>query len=101
MSRMMRYQFEPEVPFKQVEDALLLAVMAVEGLAGESAVRLDAAFNVNQSGRTCLIDAATEVGSAIARVFTGLVTREFGAGSFHVRPVKFIGRRRGLKEIQA
>jgi DNA-directed RNA polymerase specialized sigma24 family protein len=37
---------------------------------------------------TIMIDASTEVGRALNRVFVGLVTREFGAGSFRVERVQ-------------
>ena len=37
--------------------------------------------------RSCVVDAATEVGGAIARIFTGFLTREFGEEAFKVERI--------------
>ena len=38
--------------------------------------------------RTVVIDAATDVGRDLNRIFIGLITREFGSGSFRVERVR-------------
>jgi len=81
------YVFEPGVPQDEVEDTLVLAVLAVEALHGESQTRLDADHAVEWVTRSILIDAATTVGKDLNRLFTGLVVREFGAASFRVHRV--------------
>jgi len=82
-----RYNFDSKIPIQEVEDSLLLAVLAAESLHGRSLVRLDASFRLNTKKRSCVVDSATEVGRAIARIFTGFLTREFGEESFKVERI--------------
>ena len=82
-----RYNFDSKVPIRDVEESLLLAVLAAESLHGRSLVRLDASFCLDSRKRSCIVDAATEVGRAIARIFTGFLTREFGEEAFKVERV--------------
>ncbi len=79
-----RYNFDSKIPFGEIEESLLLAVLAAEGIHGRTRVRLDASFSLDRAKRSCVIDAATEVGRSIARIFTGFVTHEFGEESFKV-----------------
>lgn len=79
-----RYRFADNVPLQEVEESLLLAVLAVESLHGRSPVRLDAAFCLDREKRSCVVDAGSEVGRAIARIFTGFLTRQFGEDAFRV-----------------
>ncbi len=79
-----RYDFDPSVPFGDVEETLILAVLAAEGLHGRSPVRLDAFFSTDLASRSCVLDTATEVGRSIARIFTGFVSHEFGEESFKI-----------------
>lgn len=78
------YRFNGAVSLGEVEESLLLAVLAVESLYGRSPVRLDAAFCLDRDKRSCVVDAGSEVGRAIARIFTGFVTRQFGEDAFRV-----------------
>jgi hypothetical protein len=57
-----RYNFDSKVPIRDVEESLLLAVLAAESLHGRSLVRLDASFCLDSHKRSCVVDAATEVG---------------------------------------
>ena len=82
-----RYNFDSKVPIRDIEESLLLAVLAAESLHGRSLVRLDASFYLDSHKRSCVVDAATEVGRAIARIFTGFLTREFGEEAFKVERV--------------
>ncbi len=82
-----RYNFAETVPLRDVEESLLLAVLATECLHGRSLVRLDASFYLDNKKRSCVVDAATEVGRAIARIFTGFITREFGEKAFKVERI--------------
>ena len=79
-----RYVFTPSALPEEVEASLLLALFAVESLHGEDQVRLDAAHYLDPDGRACVIDAGTEVGRDLNRVFTGFLRREFGADAFTV-----------------
>lgn len=82
-----RYEFLPVVPIGEVEQTLLLAIIATESLHGESQARLDIAHAFDPDRRTCVIDASTAVGRDLNRLFTGLVSREFGPDSFRVERV--------------
>ena len=79
-----RYAFQAAVPAEEVENTLLLAVLAAEGLHGQSRVRLDATYYFDADKHACVIDASTDVGRDICRIFTGFALREFGEGAFDV-----------------
>ena len=80
-----RYRFERDVPLKEAEESLLLAALAAECLHGESRVRLDASYCFSKRRRACVIDASTDVGRDISRIFSGFLSREFGEDSFRVK----------------
>lgn len=73
-----RYRFAEKVPVRDLEETLVLALMAVESLHGPARLRMDARYRLEKQHRTCEIDASTQVGSDLARIFTGYATREFG-----------------------
>ena len=83
-SQVYRYEFLPDVTIKDVEDSLMLSALAVECMHGRSMIRLDAKFRLDLKKRSCVIDAGTEVGRNIAKIFTGFITRQFGEGAFKV-----------------
>ena len=87
MTEVYRYTFNENVPFQDVEESLLLAVLAAECLHGASRVRLDAGYCLDKEGRACVVDAATVVGQDICKIFTGFCIREFGEDSFKVERV--------------
>lgn len=78
------YKFGPKTSMSDVEETLLLAVIAAEGLHGRSKINLDASFMLIEEDRACVIDADNQVGQDIARIFTGLLACEFGEDSFTV-----------------
>jgi len=79
-----QFVFEPDVSLAQAEMSLHLAMFAVEGLIGRVRVRLEAKYHLDESNRAIVIDTHGPVGRMIARVFTGLLLREFGEGAFRV-----------------
>jgi hypothetical protein len=81
------YTFDSTVPIRDVEESLLLAVLAAEALHGRSLIRLDASFRLDTRKRTCVVDAATKVGRAIAMIFTRFLAQEFGEDVFKVERV--------------
>jgi hypothetical protein len=83
-----RYKFTEGVSLRDVEETLLLAVLAAESLHGQSRVRLDAGYSIEKDKPTCVIDAATDVGRDISRIFTGLAIREFGEDAFQVERIE-------------
>jgi len=82
-----RYRFEKDVPMKEARESLLLAVLAAECLHGESRVRLDASYRFSRAKRVCVIDAGTDVGRDISRIFTGFAIKEFGEHAFQVERI--------------
>lgn len=78
------YTFPPDADMAQVEEVLLLATMAAEGLHGRSRVHLDAAFRCDLTAKTAEVDAGNEVGSSIARIFTALLSATIGEPAFKV-----------------
>ncbi|HUW09471.1 MAG TPA: hypothetical protein VM537_07045 [Anaerolineae bacterium] len=81
------YRFDDNLPLPEAEKWLLLSVVAAESLYGRSPVRLDAAFCLDRKQRSCVVDATSDVGRAIARIFTGFLTHQFGEVSFRVERV--------------
>jgi hypothetical protein len=87
------YRFPPDVDMEQVEEVLLLATMAAEGLHGRSRIQLDASYCCDAKAGTAKIDANSEVGAAIARIFTALLSTTIGEAAFRVE--------RTIKEVCA
>jgi len=75
---LVRFIFDKTASMEEVEGTLHLARLAVESLHGEDRVRMDAKFAIDRAAHTCMIDAACEVGRALALIFAGYVRREFG-----------------------
>lgn len=84
---MIRFVFDNAVPLQEAEMSLHLAMFAVEGLIGRVRVRLDAKYEVDEADRAIAIHGSGPTGRLIARVFTGLLLREFGEDSFRVERV--------------
>jgi len=83
-----RYRFTENVSLRDIEETLLLAVLAAESLHGQSRVRLDVAYCIEEGKRACVIDAGTQVGRDISRIFTGFAMCEFGADAFQVERIE-------------
>ncbi len=78
------YQFAPEADMQDAQEALLLAAAAAEGLYGRSRVQLEAEFVCDAKERSAEVAGGTEVGQAIARVFTVLLAGTVGEELFTV-----------------
>lgn len=87
MREVYRYTFSPDVAVEDLESSLLLSIVGVECLHGESQARLDIQHLLDTAARVCVIDASTDVGRDLARLFTGFLNREFGPDSFQVQRV--------------
>lgn len=83
-----RFVLKETVPLDQAEMSLQLAILAAEGLYGGARVRMDVGYHLDEPRRTVVVDANTEVGSAVVRIFTAFLTREFGEHAFEVRRVE-------------
>ncbi|MGB9619458.1 MAG: hypothetical protein ACPL7K_03485 [Armatimonadota bacterium] len=75
-----KFTFDDNVAMDEVERILALSVIPVESIHGESAMLVDGRFAVNKRRRTCLIDAESQLGNDLARVFTGFLNANSGGG---------------------
>jgi hypothetical protein len=82
-----RFRCDPEVPMAEVRESLQVAILAAEGLHGAARVRLDFAYCADDAQRALVLDARAEAGMAVARVFTGFLTQQFGETAFRVERV--------------
>ena len=82
-----RYLFDSTVPMPELENTIVLAIIATESLHGETQARIDISHAFDAERRACVIDATTAVGRDFNRLFVGFVTREFGADCFKVERV--------------
>ena len=87
-----KYKFLSKAALEEAEKTLLLATLAAEGLHGENRVRMDAAYVVDQTLFTIVVDAATAVGEDIASIFTAFVAEELGQNKFFVRRLEQEGQ---------
>jgi hypothetical protein len=85
MTRAYKYEFGEGSDLRDVEDTLMLALLAAEGIFGEARVRLDGAYSIDREARTATVDAATAVGQVVNAVFTTFTIKEFGRDGFTVR----------------
>jgi hypothetical protein len=83
--RVYNYGFRRHIDINDIQDTLTLAIIGAENLHGRSRVRLDGWWRLDRQRRRCVIDASTEVGETIARLFTGYLAKEFGESAFTVR----------------
>jgi hypothetical protein len=79
-----QFRFRPSVRLDEVRESLVLSLMATEGLHGRTRVQLEARFHLDLKERTCSIRADSEVGRDLVRIFTALLTQQFGEGAFTV-----------------
>jgi hypothetical protein len=88
MDAVYRFEFDQDIPIKEIEDTLFWAVLNAESIFGKSKVRLDGSFYFDRSKRICVIDKTTEVGQHIAQIFTSLISRSFGETAFRVNRLR-------------
>lgn len=68
-----KFTFDDSIPMDEVAKTMALSVIPVESIHGESAMMLDGKFLMNMRRRTCTIDAESETGNDLARVFLGFL----------------------------
>ena len=78
------YSFPESVPAQELEDTCMLAMMAVESLHGRTRVREEVWFRLDAANRTCVIDASTDVGDALRRLFAGFAVMEYGEDAVNI-----------------
>ena len=80
-----RYTFNSAVSVECIRSALLLAIVSVESLYGESQARLDIQHLLDEQKRACTVDASTRVGRDLNRLLIGYLRRELGETQFRVK----------------
>jgi hypothetical protein len=84
MTKAYKYQFRPDIGLRDVEDTLLLAFLAAEGVFGEARVRMDGSYSPDREARALTVAASTIIGQVVNAIFTAYIIKEFGRGSFTV-----------------
>ncbi len=79
-----RIEFNPGTDMGSVEDTLLLAILSVGCLHGQAAVRLETGYAIDADAGVVVLDAEAPLGVAVARVFVGMCSHEYGDDSFRV-----------------
>ena len=82
-----RYRFPSKIAIEDIESTFLLAIVGIESLHGEAQTRMDLSHTFDTTLRGCVIDASSLAGRNLARLFTGLLSREFGSDSFQVERI--------------
>ncbi len=82
-----RFKFNSGVDLEEIDSILLFATMLSESIHSEAQVRLDTSWSLDVSNRMCEVNATARVGRDLARMFSELVTLEFGDRSFEVERV--------------
>jgi hypothetical protein len=80
----LRIRFVESTDMGEVEDTLLLAILAVGCLHGQAAVRLEAGYAIDPESRVVVLDNEGTLAVAVARMFVGMCSHEFGDHAFHV-----------------
>lgn len=86
-----RYRFAESLDIAEVRATVTLAILATESLHGESRVRLESRHKFDAADRSCVVDAAGDVGRDLNRLLLGFVSREFGRDSFRVERLATFG----------
>ena len=79
-----RFSFDQHVPIEDAEMTLHLAMLAAEGLFGKPRVAMEFRYEIQPFDNVIDIDGESEVGVAVARIFAGLLLREFGDSAFRI-----------------
>ena len=79
-----RYRIKSHVRFRETRAVFTIAQTIVELLHGWSQLQLDVRFDVDETQRTWLIHADSDVGRDLNRLFIGMLTTQCGENSFVV-----------------
>ena len=85
--KLYRYKFNSNVSLHDVNESLFIARIATEGLLGHALARLDVSYCLDMDKNSCVVDASTDAGLTIARIFTGFLSYEFGEEAFTVERI--------------
>jgi len=82
-----RFTFMDGTKREWIESHLSWVIFNAECTFGKSKVRIEASYFIPDDKPECVIDVSTEVGEHIAKLFTGIMIREFGEEGFAVERI--------------
>ena len=83
------FRLDSDIPIEEIEDTLMLALVAVNSLHGLTRVRLDCQFVLDKKRRHVLVDGNTTVGRCFALLLAGYIDYAFGEHRFRFRRISF------------
>lgn len=90
-----RFRFASPAALAEAEATLHLSILAAGGLFGEARTRTDVSYHADPPRAALLVDGGSPCGSAVVRIFTAFLIKEFGADGFAVRRMPCGGPRSG------
>ena len=79
-----RYKLSPKISMIDAWNSLFLSILASESIYGRAEVRTGLRFYLDDEEHTCYFDARSDVGQHTLKVFTGLITEQFGNDSYSI-----------------
>ena len=79
-----RFELDYEVPMGEAELTYNLAAFAAEGFVAPARIRLEVTHRTDTENHALIIEGHDEPFDAVVRVFTSLLTRQFGDGKFKI-----------------
>ncbi len=84
MASTFRFKFVPGVSLAEAADTARLSLLAAEGLFGEARVRTESYLDLDQDQAEIRVIGDDPVGPTVSKIFTALISREFGSAAFTV-----------------
>ncbi len=78
------FKFEDTIPIQDLIDTLSLARIGVESLHGAAKAQIEIRQHINERERRIAIDATTDCGRDLAKLFTGFARKEYGWQAFTI-----------------
>jgi hypothetical protein len=92
-----RFLLDQHVPIEDAEMTLHLAMLAAEGIFGNPRMAMEFRYHLRPLDNAIDVEGYTEVGVTMARIFAGLLLREYGEGAFRI--VNLPAHDRSLHEV--
>ena len=94
MGEVGRFSFKKDVSAELIENRLMLAILAAEGIHGEEKVSVKDIGYI-EAGNRAVVDVSCEVGEHVAQIFMRFMTKEIGRKRFIYERVPKEERRAG------
>ena len=83
-----QFEFNRKADMTKVEEVMLMAVAAIEGIHGRSRVQYDATYGINHGTRICLVNADNQIGVDLTKVLVEFLNLEVGRYEYRIRRVR-------------